>query len=474
MKNICHQLDVLFRGRARRWVALFAGIFEMVWFSGVSYGYNALLPAYKELKVFREYCNGSDCTQQQKMFSYAFIVSVVAQMCLIPLAGVMMDRIGLRVSKLVCVTIISIGMLMFGFTGSQTGPLLFVGMILVAFASLASLFCNHQISSQFPYNRGLVISLLSGGYDSSTAIFFIFSQTYPQIPLLTSFIILACGCFIYGSIMALFFLTQYSKDMATIDGRGIEVSEYPLQSTEESTALNKDEEDLEDRINRVILERYPNTKSCFRSWPFALVSMWFMLGLLRFSYFFSQLSSQLELAFNRDQAIVNNLLSISSAVSMCGLFAAPITGTIMDVSKKAYRKVMKRRIVSSPGSITDRQLYWIHLRSMAPATTVMASVTLILSCLLFIPGQQWVFYVVFILHLFLRSLLFSTAATMTMLAFPVVHFGTVFGVVNLVAGALSLLQYAFLELTATVANALCVVIGALMFIPPLVLFIYNG
>ncbi|CAI2738884.1 unnamed protein product, partial [Dicrocoelium dendriticum] len=360
-----YQLDNLFVGRARR---------------GVSYGYNALIPAYTELKVFSEYCNGTDCTQQQKMFSYAFIVSVVAQMCLIPLAGLLMDRIGLRVVKFICVTLISIGLLMFGFTTGKTGPLLFAGMIFVAFASLASLFCNHQISSQFPHNRGLAISLLSGGYDSSTAIFFIFSRTYPQISLQTSFIILACGCFIYGSIMALFFLTQYSKDMATIGCRDTEIPQYPVQTNEESTALNKVEEDLEDKINRIIQERYPDTKSCFRSWPFALVATWFMFGLLRFSYFFSQLSSQLELAFNKDQAIVNNLLFISSAVSMCGLFVAPITGTIMDVSKKAYRKLLKRCIADKPGSLKDRHIYWIHLRSMAPATAILASAALILSC----------------------------------------------------------------------------------------------
>ncbi|KAA3671318.1 MFS transporter, LAT3 family, solute carrier family 43, member 3, partial [Paragonimus westermani] len=445
----------------------------MFWFSGVHYGYNALLPALKELGVFSSYCRGNDCSGQDKMFSYAFIVSVIVQMCLIPLAGFLMDKVGLRINKLVSVSVVSIGLFMFAFTNSSTGPILFVAMALVSYASLASLICNHQISSQFPRARGVVIALISGAYDSSTAVFFIFAQTYPKISLQTSFIILAVGTLIFGVIMALFFLTQYSEDMTYCDRKSrddeVEVLEVDggIISQSEKEALSSDGEtqDIDAQVTQILDKKYPNLKSCFRSWPFFFVAFWFALGLLRFSYFFSQLSKQLEVAFPGQRDIVDNLLRISSAISMCGFLVAPISGTIMELSKRAYQKQMKLRLANRSGyPVNENELYWTHLRAMAPATTIMSTAALILSSVLFVQQQQFVFYVAFVCHMFLRSLLFSTTATMVIIAFPVRNYGIVYGVANFIAGVMSTIQYGLLEMPVVAGNAICVVISVLMFI----------
>ncbi|KAF7255072.1 hypothetical protein EG68_07968 [Paragonimus skrjabini miyazakii] len=451
----------------------------MFWFSGVHYGYNALLPALKELGVFSSFCKGSDCSEQDKMFSYAFIVSVIVQMCLIPLAGFLMDKIGLRINKLVSVSVVSIGLFMFAFTNSSTGPLIFVAMALVSYASLASLICNHHISSQFPRARSVVIALVSGAYDSSTAVFFILAQTYPKISLQTSFIILAVGTLIFGVTMALFFLTQYSEDMIYCDksSRDDEVEiletdeEITSQTDKDAVSSEGETQNIDARITQILEKKYPDLKSCFRSWPFFLVAFWFALGLLRFSYFFSQLSKQLEVAFPGQRNIVDNLLRISSAVSMCGFLVAPLSGLIMELSKRAYQKQMKRRLANSSAQlVNENEMYWTHLRAMAPATTIMATAALILSSILFVHQQQPVFYVAFVCHMFLRSLLFSTTATMVIIAFPVRNYGIVYGVANFIGGVVSTIQYGMLELPVTAGNAICVVVSVLMFIPPLFLF----
>ncbi|KAA3675494.1 uncharacterized protein DEA37_0006951 [Paragonimus westermani] len=135
-------------------------------------------------------------------------------MCLITGAGIIMDRFGLRLLKLLAVGIYFVGTLMFAFTKRESSNLLFVAGIFVALGCTSSLICNHQISSMFPEFRGFTISLMSGAFDSSTVITFLITKTFPSISLQTSFVVVACCALFYGTMMGLFGLTQWSEDMS--------------------------------------------------------------------------------------------------------------------------------------------------------------------------------------------------------------------------------------------------------------------
>lgn len=146
-------------------------------------------------------------------------------MCLITGAGIIMDRFGLRLLKLLAVFIYFVGTLMFAFTRGESSNLLFIAGILVALGSTSSLICNHQISSMFPKYRGFAISLMSGAFDSSTVVTFLITKTLPDISLQTSFIIVACCALLYGTMMGLFGLTQWSPDMSNCGIQQIKVTE---------------------------------------------------------------------------------------------------------------------------------------------------------------------------------------------------------------------------------------------------------
>ncbi|VDP00695.1 unnamed protein product [Schistosoma curassoni] len=124
-----------------------------------------------------------------------------------------MDKVGLRILKLLAAVVYFTGTVMFAFTTGETVPLFYAAGILVALSSICSLICNHQVSSMFPQFRGLCISLLSGAYDSSSVVAYVLSLTYLVFPFKWSFIILACGSIVVGSFVALFILTQKSEDM---------------------------------------------------------------------------------------------------------------------------------------------------------------------------------------------------------------------------------------------------------------------
>ncbi|KER18474.1 hypothetical protein T265_16031, partial [Opisthorchis viverrini] len=201
--------------RHKRWIILVAALFELFWFSGYNYGYNALIPIYMKLGVFAYQCSPTEpnCPAQEGMFHNAFIVWVVVQMCLVTGAGFLMDRVGLRVLKLIAVGVFFVGTLMFAFTSRDSSALFFVAGIFVSLSSVSSLICNHQISSMFPSSRGFVVSLLSGAFDSSGFVTFLIGKTVHLISLQNSFVILACCALVYGICMSLFALKQWSSEM---------------------------------------------------------------------------------------------------------------------------------------------------------------------------------------------------------------------------------------------------------------------
>ncbi|VDP69791.1 unnamed protein product [Echinostoma caproni] len=192
-----------------------------------------------------------------------------------------------------------------------------------------------------------------------------------------------------------------------------------------------------------------------------------MLGLLRFTLFLSQLSALLKYAFDNDMTIVNNLLEVSSAFSMCGFFVAPITGAIMSTSIMAFRRKIARRLDSVDETLTDNVIYWTIIKGLVPVVTVLATVSLIMSCVVFVKGAQWVYYLAFACLIVMRSILFSSTTTMVITAFPTEYFGTVYGVINLIGGAFSLLQYGLLEMNIKVSNGICVAVSLLTFFPPI-------
>ncbi|OON17902.1 hypothetical protein X801_06252, partial [Opisthorchis viverrini] len=114
-------------------------------------------------------------------------------------------------------------------------------------------------------------------------------------------------------------------------------------------------------------KRYTSFGSCINSWPFALVTLWFMVALLRFCYFLTQMSQQLAYLFGDDTQTINELQSISAALLMCGFLISPVSGVVLDSSRALFRRRMSRSPMAD-----DAELYWMSLRGIAPAFLVLA------------------------------------------------------------------------------------------------------
>ncbi|KAA3675495.1 uncharacterized protein DEA37_0006947, partial [Paragonimus westermani] len=226
---------------------------------------------------------------------------------------------------------------------------------------------------------------------------------------------------------------------------------------------------VDERIQAILESRYPSPRRCIFSWPFFLVTLWFMFGLLRFTYFLNQMGQQLEYMFGNDEETIKQLRSVSSALQMCGFLISPISGFVLDTSRAYYRRLIGRKLPDKQDAVFDDELYWIHLTAIAPAFLLMAISALVLSVLNFVRAKA-AFYATVIFLVILRSLLFSSAISFLLIAFPIRFFGTINGILSTAGGLFSLLQYGIIELPPVPGNGLAVGIAAALFVTLVILF----
>ncbi|CAH8842849.1 unnamed protein product [Trichobilharzia szidati] len=462
--GFCQSIDNCFPAKVRRWVGIVIALLDVFLFGGYHYGFNSLVEVYKSVGLYAYNCTDTGCLYHENMFGVVFIVWMVSQMCLIVFAGILMDIVGLRITKLVAAVMYSAGTLMFAFTTASTVPLFYAAGILVALASIMSLICNHQVSSMFPQVRGLCISLMSGAFDSSTLIAFIISLTYKTFPFKWSFIILAICSLAVGTFVALFILTRYTNDMGN----------YAASHTKDEVVLSEDasagdlpKTDIYGEISTVLDERFPSLKSCVFSMPYLLINIWFTLGLFRFSFYLTHFVKHIVAMFISDATLKVHLLSVSSAFFLSGFFVAPVTGTIIDYFLRRARNKIEQMLILKKDLYYPNKIYYTLVCGLVPALSLMTAFAVLLSLMMFIP-HYIAFYAAFIFLVIVRSLLFSTFISFLLSAFPVRYFGTLNGISSTVAGLISLIQYAFLETSTLTDNIVTLIIALSTFVIPVV------
>ncbi|CAH8522698.1 unnamed protein product [Schistosoma rodhaini] len=464
--NLCQKLDNVIPPGIRRWLGLALAIFDVFFFGGYHYGFNSLITVYKSVGVYAYNCTAGECMYHYDMFGVVFNVWMVSQMCLIVFAGILMDKVGLRILKLLAVVVYFVGTVMFAFITGERVPLFYAAGILVALSSICSLICNHQVSSMFPQFRGLCISLLSGAYDSSTVIAYVISLTYLMFPFKWSFLILASGSVVVGSFLALFILTQKSEDM----GKFSSISKEEENLCEKASIESLGEMDIYGEISSILDKRYPSLLSCVFSLPYLLINLWFTLGLFRFSFYLSHLAKHINDMYSDDKPLAAHLLSISSAFFMSSFLLSPVTGLMIDFCLKRARTGIQNMLTKGRDLAMPDKMYYTLTLGLVPGLGLLAVSAVALSAMMFIPNYIAT-YASFVFLVVLRSLLFSCFISFLLSAFPIRYFGTLNGITSAVSGLISLSQNAFHQTSRSIDNFVTMAISIGIFIAPIIFMI---
>lgn len=221
----------------------------------------------------------------------------------------------------------------------------------------------------------------------------------------------------------------------------------------------------------ILMKLFPTRIKSLKSVPFIIATTYFSLALLRFTFFLAELTPAANVHFN-DSDTVGRIGSILSYCLAGGIIAGLLCGTVIDKLRALFKPKIANLVSLEPSDKRDKALLWLKLRPMAFSMYIMATFSVVVSCLVFVANET-VYYVNFVFLVLMRGFLFSTFTSSLIAAFPIAQFGTLYGSGGCIAGVFSCLQYALLIPTPMVGNIIALVLAIMLFIPPTIILIKS-
>lgn len=357
-----------------RVVQIACAILWCLFAAGPVFGFAALKPVLIAEGVYAELCETELCVAQDlklnRMFTIAAVMTNVAAL----LVGNILDRKGPRVCGFIGSVCIALGALsLSGFLRFISDPYI-TGYVLMALGGPFVFISSFQLANSFPRYSGMILALLTGAFDTSSAVFLIyrlFYQNVTRLPLHRFFLgylvvpafIFVCQLFIMphesyktlGSVQKLLIegLDENGQLLEGDDGSNIipdidertsllSANAAELGGNFQSTGLTRDgsrrksvyEEYVENELTQKsgnvfgILDGEPVRKQ-LKSPFFILMCLFTTIQMIRINFFVATIRSQEQYLLGDDLALhLNNIFDI--ALPLGGVVAIPFIGLILD------------------------------------------------------------------------------------------------------------------------------------------------
>ncbi|XP_026186918.1 solute carrier family 43 member 3b [Mastacembelus armatus] len=422
----------------RRCLTFATGLVECLCFAGAVFGWASLVFVLKTDSYFSSLCVNAtganatqflDCSGQDEQFSLVFTIASFMNNFLTLPNGFLFDRFGTTVARIFGIVLYTMGTLMMAFSTSALSNLLFPALSLMAIGGILFLMTNMQVGNLFGSHRSTVITLYNGAFDSSSALFLVIKLLYESgISLHASFLFLSC-CSIIHLLRTFFLLPRkfipyplpdsYTYGMTCCKSNTLS-SEVPAHGNTKKTEDVPRDSDAPVKDERSFQE-------CLLSRFFVWHLLWLSVMQLRHYMFIGTLNPMLDRLTAGEPSLVSQYINAFAITQLCGVLCAPWNGLLMDRHKGKPR---------APG-VSEQEA---DLQALVLSLFLTA-----LQCVLFsvcastpyLPLQ----YLTFILQVLNRSFLYGGNAAFLSVAFPLCHFGKLFGVVMALSAVFSLLQY---------------------------------
>nr|XP_057930584.1 solute carrier family 43 member 3a [Doryrhamphus excisus] len=465
-------------------MTLLSGLLECMFFAGIVFGFASLVFVLKEEGYFAHRCTGSpgtnrtdtvqDCGGQDEKFALVFTIASFLNNFMVLFSGIVFDRFGTLVTRLLAISIYSIGTVLVAFSNATLSVLLFPALSCIAVGGLMLLMTNMQVGNLFVAHRSTIITLYCGAFDSSAVVFFIIKVLHQQgITMHRSFLFLSFCSILH--ILRTVFLLPHTRIPYPVPPRytyGLKLGitkhcveqrvrdEMPMSNL--PTGTPEDETAVKEHGKGDLVKSF---QSCVQSWFFVWNLLWLSIVQLRHYIFISTLNPKLVRLANNDHALVSQYTNAFAITQLCGMLCSPWNGLLLDRHKGKPL---------SPGE-TEQEA---DLRS-----SVLSLFLTSLQCLLFslcasipsLPAQ----FLTFALEVINRSFIYGGNAAFVSMVFPACHFGKLYGLTMCLSAVFSLLQYPCFALfkealdgDSIYADMTLCLITTLTFIHPLYVFMH--
>lgn len=375
--------------------------------------------------------------------------AVATNVCALPV-GTVLDRYGPRVCGIIGSILLTIGALFFSFAPHSPFDGYIPGYLFLALGGPFVFISSFQLSNTFPRHSGLILALLTGAFDSSSAIFLFYRLIYntsnrtftPQKFFLVYLIVPVC-------IGIAQILLMPNKSYKTV-GELVTHAEDPTNDirpidqhiSDESRVARLCEERRQHResvVNEITSllgrkgeegnkqaqqeERKKQTSGVWgalhgrsalqqiRSPWFILITLFTVIQMVRINYFVATIRTQYEhLLSDHDKAVhVNNVFDV--ALPLGGIVAIPMIGLVLDNTSTPF------------------------------VLGLLVSVATTIGILGILP-YLWAAYANIVLFVLYRPLYYTAVSDYAAKVFGFHTFGKVYGLIICLAGLLNFVQSA--------------------------------
>lgn len=412
------------------------------------------------------------CDAQSEQLNLVFTIASSLLSFSALINGYIYDTFGTWVSRVIAITLFTIGCILMVVSDVGSSWLLFLSMTFFAIGGILMLMTNLQIGNLFGRFRSSVITMMSGALDSSSFVFLMFKMLYDDgIELNTIFHVVAwCTIFLWVRTFLLlprrhipFPISKgYNFGLTDCGCKKKKLVEIDLKDLKQN---NQEEEALtEVQTKEQETEEVPPVFTYIKKGLYWSNTMHFSLLQLRNYFFMGSLVEWLKaLTENSDE-----LTSYLTAFGTCQLFGvifAPFNGLLIDAATRILKKKAKY-----PDLVPLKAVSFSAL-----ATTFLGTLFSVIIVIPSLPLQ----YVSFILQVIFRSFLYGGNMSFNAIAFPGQHFGKLYGLDMFVGGIFGLLQFPLFALVLRkmdgdffIMNIIFVFISALTLFHPLCIYMW--
>lgn len=334
--------------------------------SGVVFGYAAIKPVLKDEGAYRDMCQEQTSVSEDTcveihlnlMFTVAAVTTNVAALPI----GAILDHYGPRVCGLLGALFLATGSAIMAFEHRMPFDGLLFGYTFLALGGPFTYIGSFQLSNAFPRHSGLVLALLTGAFDASSALFLIYRIIYERtsgafghrrfflVYLAVPFLILVCQLFILpsqsyktvGELVEEIDATPPTSPSAATD----QITEETALLQEESRAHRDAIHDLlgtaradkqarrEEAKNTIsgvwgVMHNHPAWTQIKSPW-FILICAFTVVQMTRINYFVATLRAQYTSLLGSPAAAAEINHFFDLALPLGGLLSIPFIGVLLD------------------------------------------------------------------------------------------------------------------------------------------------
>ncbi|KAK3328975.1 major facilitator superfamily domain-containing protein [Apodospora peruviana] len=353
----------------KRVLQVTATVIYCLFAAGVVFGYAAIKPVLKKEGAYQDICSAPDdpvgentCIEihLNLMFTVAAVATNVAALPI----GAILDHYGPRVCGLMGSVFLTIGALLMSFEKQIPFDGLLFGYLFLALGGPFTYISSFQLSNAFPRNSGLILALLTGAFDASSALFLVYRIIYEKSDGSFGHRKFFLGYLVVPLAIVVLQLTLLPAQSYKTVGELVEEIEepyadpQPYDQVDEHTALLQEEErqhhaevvsgvqellgstkadkqaKREERKNEIsgvwgVMHPFSAWEQITSPW-FILICLFTVIQMTRINYFVATIRVQYEAILSSHEKAVelNNFFDL--ALPLGGIISIPFIGVVLD------------------------------------------------------------------------------------------------------------------------------------------------